>query len=83
MEIVLNSSKAYTTKRNRELKQLKGHQHFFLNERSPPGRENLSPLIFSVYLNDLHHYLSANGVPGVECGTDPDYSIMTFIKKYS
>ena len=42
--------------------------------------ENLSPLLFSVHLNDLHHYLSVNGVPGVECETNHDVSIMIYIK---
>ena len=42
--------------------------------------ENLSPLLFSVYLNDLQHYLSVNGVRGVKCGTDPDDSIMIYKK---
>ena len=42
--------------------------------------ENLSPLLFSVYLNDLYHNLSVNGVPGVECETNHDDSIMIYIK---
>ena len=42
--------------------------------------ENLSPLLFSVYLNDRHHYLSVNGVPGVECETNHDDNIMIYIK---
>ena len=29
--------------------------------------ENLSPLLFSVFLNDLSHYLHSNGVPEVTC----------------
>ena len=35
---------------------------------------------FNIYLNDLHHYLAFNRVPGVVCETDPDDSIMHYIK---
>ena len=62
------------------VKTSEGASAFFPSMIGVRQGENLSPLLFSVYLNDLHHYLSVNGVPGVECGTDPDDSIMTYIK---
>ena len=29
--------------------------------------ENLSPFLFSIFLNDLEHYFSINHIPGIEC----------------
>ena len=31
--------------------------------------ENLSPFLFSIYLNDLEHYLMGQKVNGVKCDT--------------
>ena len=44
--------------------------------------ENLSPLLFSIYLNDLRHYLQASGLQGVRCETADDDNIMIFLKLF-
>ena len=62
------------------VKTAEGASAFFPSMIGVRQGENLSPLLFSVYLNDLHHYLSVNGVRGVECETDPNDSIMIYIK---
>lgn len=62
------------------VKTAEGASAFFPSIIGVRQGENLSPLLFSVYLNDLHHYLSVNGVPCVECTTYPDDSIMLYIK---
>ena len=62
------------------VKTAEGASAFFSSMIGVRQGANLSPLLFSVYLNDLHHYLSVNGVRGVECEMDPDDSIMIYIK---
>ena len=41
--------------------------------------ENLSPFLFSLYLNDLEYYLYSNSAPGVKCETH-DENIFIYLK---
>ena len=41
--------------------------------------ENLSPFLFSLYLNDLEYYLYSNSAPGVKCETY-DENIFIYLK---
>ena len=41
--------------------------------------ENLSPFLFSIFLNDLEAYLSANNVSGITCDVNND-EILIFLK---
>lgn len=40
--------------------------------------ENLSPFLFSIYLNDLENYLRTNYVPGIDCTLHSDELFMFF-----
>lgn len=40
--------------------------------------ENLSPFLFSMYLNDLEHYLRTNNVVGIDCTLHTDELFMYF-----
>ena len=41
--------------------------------------ENLSPLLFSLYLNDLEHFFLVNGASGIDCEAN-DESMYAFVK---
>ena len=41
--------------------------------------ENLSPILFSLYLNDLENYLMSNGANGIVCEANSE-NIYTYIK---
>ena len=41
--------------------------------------ENLSPLLFSLYLNDLEHFFLVNGASGIDCEANDD-SMYAFVK---
>ena len=43
--------------------------------------ENLSPFLFSIFLNDLEGYLSANNVSGITCDVNND-EILIFLKNF-
>ena len=49
-----------------------------MSNRSQAGW-NLSPMLFSIFLNDLHHYLCTNGTQGVLCDTE-DENIYIFLR---
>ena len=59
-----------------------GTSAFFPCQTGVRQGENLSPLLFSIYLNDLRHYLQISGLSGVECETANDDDIMIFIKLF-
>ena len=40
--------------------------------------ENLSPFLFSIYLNDLEQYLRTNNVVGIDCTLQTDELFMYF-----
>ena len=42
-------------------------------------KKNLFPMLFSIFLNDLHHYLCTNGTQGVLCDTG-DENIHIFLR---
>lgn len=58
---------------------IEGSSAFFPCEIGVRQGENLSPLLFSVYLNDLQNYLRINNVSGVTCEAN-DEQIYAFIK---
>ena len=43
--------------------------------------ENLSPFLFSIFLNDLEHYFSINHIPGIECEINEN-DIYVFLKVF-
>lgn len=57
-----------------------GESAFFPCETGVRQGENLSPLLFSIYLNDLQHYLHSNMAPGVICESGEDDDIVFFSK---
>ena len=59
-----------------------GESAFFpCNTRVRQGK-NLSPLLFSIYLNDLQHYLHSNMAPGVICESEKGDDIVVFLKLF-
>ena len=61
------------------VKTAEGTSAFFPCQTGVRQGENLSPLLFSIYLNDLREYLDANKVPGIPCETI-DENVYVFIK---
>ena len=59
-----------------------GTSAFFPCQTGVRQGENLSPILFSIYLNDLRHYLQTSGLSGVECETANNDDIMIFIKLF-
>ena len=59
-----------------------GTSAFFPCQTGVRQGENLSPILFSIYLIDLRHYLQTSGLSGVECETANDDDIMIFIKLF-
>lgn len=58
-----------------------GTSAFFPCQNGVRQGENLSPLLFSIYLNDLEDYLRDNYAPGVECEAN-DENIFAYIKLF-
>ena len=44
--------------------------------------ENLSPLLFSIFLNDLKGFLHMFKAPGLTCNTNIDDHFMVYIKRF-
>ena len=44
--------------------------HYFNCNNGLRQGENLSPFLFSLYLNDLEQFLNSNGVKGISCISD-------------
>lgn len=45
--------------------------------------ENLSPLLFSLFINDLEHYLGNNDISGIDCNTHgQDDELMIYVKMF-
>ena len=53
-------------------------QLFFDSNIGVRQGENLSPILFTFYLNDLEHYLSARQVHGIECDVLTDDAQLYF-----
>ena len=43
--------------------------------------ENVSPFLYSIFLNDLEHYFSINYIPGIECEINEN-EIYVFLKVF-
>lgn len=52
---------------------------FFDCEKGVRQGENLSPLLFAIYMNDLENFLSTNGGSGINIDID-DATVMIFVK---
>ena len=61
------------------VKTAEGMSAFFPCQTGVRQGENLSPLLFSIYLDDLRGYFNINQVPGVSCETDEE-DIYVFLK---
>ena len=59
-----------------------GESAFFPCNTGVRQGENLSPLLFSIYLNDLQHYLHSNLAPGVICESEEGDNIVVFLKLF-
>ena len=49
-------------------------------ERLPFSMLNLSPLLFSIFLNDLKGFLHMHKAPGLTCNTNIDDHFLVYIK---
>ena len=56
-----------------------GNSAFFPCCKGVRQGENLSPILFSLYLNDLENYLMSNGANGIVCEANSE-NIYTYIK---
>ncbi|MCG8093283.1 MAG: reverse transcriptase family protein, partial [Candidatus Thiodiazotropha endolucinida] len=56
-----------------------GNSAFFPCNKGVRQGENLSPILFSLYLNDLETYLMTNGANGIVCEANAEY-VLTYIK---
>lgn len=57
---------------------------FFISNIGVRQGENLSPILFNLYLNDLERFLSENNIQGVECTQHSlDESIFIYIKLFA
>lgn len=56
-----------------------GNSAFFPCSKGVRQGENLSPILFSLYLNDLEYYLTTNGASGVVCEANTE-NVYSYIK---
>ena len=64
------------------IRTAEGNSAFFPCQTGVRQGENLSPIMFSIYLNDLEQYLHTHLAPGITCeiGNDANYAV--FLKLF-
>ena len=56
---------------------------FFISNMGVRQGENLSPFLFSIFMNDLEDYLEEHGLSGIICETqDAEYIAVTYFKLF-
>ena len=56
---------------------------FFISNMGVRQGENLSPFLFSIFMNDLEDYLEQHGLSGIICETqDAEYIAVTYFKLF-
>lgn len=59
-----------------------GSSAFFPCQSGIGQGETLSPIMFSLYLNDVEHYLHTHNAPGITCETSNDANYVVFLKLF-
>ena len=59
-----------------------GNSVFFPCQTGVRQGENLSPIMFSIYLNDLEQYLNSHMAPGITCETRNDANYVVYLKLF-